>query len=50
MKIIIRYQGMLLSKKDLRPGEYTIGRSTENDIPLSHKFISRKHARIYYKP
>ena len=49
MKIIIRYQGMLLSKKDLRPGEYTIGRSTENDIPLSHKFISRRHARIYYK-
>ena len=40
---------MSLSENYLRPGEYTIGRSTENDIRLSQKFISRKHAKIYYK-
>lgn len=49
MKIIIRHLGVPLVEKDLDPGEYTIGRSSENDIRLLHDFISRKHAKIFYK-
>ena len=49
MKIIIRHLGIPLIEKDLDPGEYTIGRSSENDIRLLHDFISRKHAKIFFK-
>ena len=49
MKIIIRYLGMSIIEKDLQPGEYTIGRSKDNDIKISHDFISRKHAKIFFE-
>jgi S1-C subfamily serine protease len=48
MKIIIRYLGMSIIEKDLKPGEYTIGRAKDNDIQISHDFISRKHAKIFF--
>jgi len=49
MKIIIRYLGMSIIEKDLQPGEYTIGRAKDNDIRISHDFISRKHAKIFFE-
>ena len=49
MKIIIRYLGMSIIQKDLQPGEYTIGRAKDNDIQISHDFISRKHAKVFFK-
>ena len=49
MKIIIRYLGMSIIQKDLQPGEYVIGRSKDSDIQISHDFISRKHAKIFFK-
>ena len=49
MKIISRYLGMSIGQQDLQPGEYTIGRSADNDIQISHDFISRKHAKIFFK-
>jgi len=49
MKIIIRYLGMSIIQKDLEPGEYIIGRSKDNDIQISHDFISRKHAKVFFK-
>jgi V8-like Glu-specific endopeptidase len=49
MKIIIRYLGMSIIQKDLQPGEYMIGRGKDNDIQISHDFISRKHAKIFFK-
>ncbi|MDY6792249.1 MAG: trypsin-like peptidase domain-containing protein [Thermodesulfobacteriota bacterium] len=48
MKIIIRYLGMSIIQKDLKPGEYTIGRAKGNDIQISHDFISRTHAKIFF--
>jgi len=30
----------------LEPGSYIIGRKPENDFPIPHKTVSRKHARI----
>jgi V8-like Glu-specific endopeptidase len=49
MKIIIRYLGMSIIEKDLQPGEYTIGRAKDNDIQISHDFISRKHAKVFFE-
>lgn len=49
MKIIIRYLGMSIVKKDLEPGEYNVGRSGDNDIQIPHDFISRRHAKIFFK-
>ncbi len=49
MKIIIRYLGMPIVQRDLKPGEYKIGRSGDNDIQISHDFISRRHAKIFFK-
>ncbi len=48
MKIIIRYLGMSIIQKDLQPGEYTIGRAKDNDIQISHDFISRTHAKVFF--
>ena len=48
MKIIIRYLGMSMIQKDLQPGEYTIGRAKDNDIQISHDFISRTHAKVFF--
>jgi len=49
MKIIIRYLGMSIIEKDLQPDEYTIGRAKDNDIKISHDFISRKHAKVFFE-
>jgi len=49
MKIIIRYLGMSIIEKDLQPGGYMIGRSKDNDIQISHDFISRKHAKVFFQ-
>ncbi len=49
MKIIIRYLGMSIIEKDLKIGEYTIGRAKDNDIQISHDFISRKHAKVFFQ-
>ncbi|MBW2251180.1 MAG: trypsin-like peptidase domain-containing protein [Deltaproteobacteria bacterium] len=49
MKIIIRYLGMSIIEKDLQPGEYTIGRAKDNDIKITHDFISRKHAKVFFE-
>ena len=49
MKIIIRYLGMSIIEKDLPLGEYTIGRAKDNDIQISHDFISRKHAKVFFE-
>jgi len=49
MKIIIRYLGMPIIEKDLQLGEYTIGRAKDNDIQISHDFISRKHAKVFFQ-
>jgi len=49
MKIIIRYLGMPIVQRDLEPGEYKVGRSGDNDIQISHDFISRRHAKIFFK-
>jgi V8-like Glu-specific endopeptidase len=49
MKIIIRYLGLSIIEKDLQLGEYTIGRANDNDIQISHDFISRKHAKVFFE-
>jgi len=33
----------------LEPGEYILGRYPSNDIVIPDPYVSRRHARIYYK-
>ncbi|MEM1675108.1 MAG: FHA domain-containing protein, partial [Desulfurococcaceae archaeon] len=33
----------------LEPGEYIVGRYPSNDIVLPDPFISRRHARVFYR-
>lgn len=33
----------------LKPGEYTIGRDPSCDIVIADPYISRKHAKIFYR-
>ncbi len=33
----------------LKPGEYTLGRFPTNDIVIPDPYVSRKHARIFFK-
>lgn len=33
----------------LNPGEYIVGRYPSNDIVLPDPYVSRRHARIFYK-
>ncbi len=34
---------------ELEPGEYILGRYPTNDIVIPDPYVSRRHARIYYK-
>ncbi|MCB0308949.1 MAG: trypsin-like peptidase domain-containing protein, partial [Bdellovibrionales bacterium] len=49
MKIFVRYLGLILLEKELKPGEYTLGREKDCDLPLAHQNISRQHGRIYHE-
>lgn len=34
---------------ELEPGEYIVGRYPTNDIVIPDPYVSRRHARIFYK-
>jgi S1-C subfamily serine protease len=48
MKLVIRYLGLVILRRELQPGEYSIGRAEDNDIQLSQDFVSRRHAKVYF--
>ncbi len=49
LDLVIRYMGIIVLKKQLEPGEYTVGRSKDSDILLTQSFISRKHGKVFFK-
>jgi hypothetical protein len=47
MKLFVNKHGKPLGELELAPGETTIGRRADNDIVLSDRAVSGRHARIH---
>jgi type II secretory pathway predicted ATPase ExeA len=45
-RIVLSLQGAELTEAYLVPGRYIIGRTTDNDLPVESKFVSRHHAQV----
>ena len=45
-RILIGHEAKTLDERELRPGRLIIGRTTDNDIAIDSKFISRHHCQI----
>ncbi len=50
MILIISEPGEETREFNLQPGTYSLGRSDENDLLIKDSNVSRKHARILFKP
>jgi general secretion pathway protein A len=48
-RILVAHEGKTLYERELRPGRLIIGRTTDNDVPIDSKFISRHHCQIVTK-
>ncbi|MGA2710405.1 MAG: AAA family ATPase [Steroidobacteraceae bacterium] len=45
-RIIVAHEGKNTAERELRPGRLVIGRTSENDLQIDSKFISRHHCQI----
>ena len=45
-RVVLALQGAVLSEALLAPGRFVIGRTTDNDLQIDSKFVSRHHAQI----
>ncbi len=46
MKLVIRFNGLVLQTVKLESGDYEIGRDPENQIQVNHPSLHRKHGKI----
>ena len=44
--MVLALQGAVVSEALLAPGRFVIGRTTDNDLQIDSKFVSRHHAQI----
>jgi type II secretory pathway predicted ATPase ExeA len=49
-RLLIACEGKTVIERELRPGRLVIGRTTDNDIQIDSKFISRHHCQILTQP
>jgi type II secretory pathway predicted ATPase ExeA len=49
-RILIGFEGQTVLERLLRPGRLIIGRTTDNDLPIDSKFVSRHHCQITTTP
>jgi general secretion pathway protein A len=49
-RILLASGGKTVMERELRPGRLVIGRTTDNDIQIDSKFISRHHCQIVTQP
>jgi type II secretory pathway predicted ATPase ExeA len=49
-RILIGHEAKTVDERELRPGRLIIGRTTDNDIAIDSKFISRHHCQIITTP
>jgi general secretion pathway protein A len=45
-RILVAHQGKTVGERELKPGRLVIGRTTDNDLAIDSKFISRHHCQI----
>jgi hypothetical protein len=45
-RLILALQGSVITESLLAPGRFVIGRTTDNDLQIESKFVSRHHAQI----
>ncbi|MDP9083866.1 MAG: AAA family ATPase [Pseudomonadota bacterium] len=45
-RILLAHAGQTVVERELRPGRVVIGRTTDNDLQIDSKFISRHHCQI----
>jgi len=48
LKLVVRYNQFVIHTLDLEPGNYDIGRGSENDININHPSIRRKHGKLSF--
>jgi hypothetical protein len=45
-RILLATEGKTVSERELKPGRLVIGRTSDNDLQIDSKFISRHHCQI----
>src|ERR1700691_1702958 len=45
-RILVAHQGKTVGERELNPGRLVIGRTSDNDLQIDSKFISRHHCQI----
>jgi type II secretory pathway predicted ATPase ExeA len=45
-RILIAHEGKTTLERELRPGRLVIGRTSDNDVQIDSKFISRHHCQV----
>ena len=45
-RLLLSHKGDTLGEYLLKPGRFLIGRTSENDLPIDSKFVSRHHVQI----
>lgn len=48
LKIVVRFNGLVLETIELKPGNYDLGRGPENQININHPSVHRKHGHISF--
>jgi type II secretory pathway predicted ATPase ExeA len=49
-RILIAHEGKTAIERTLRPGRLVIGRTSDNDLQIDSKFISRHHCQLVTQP
>jgi hypothetical protein len=49
-RVLLACEGKTVMERELRPGRLVIGRTSDNDIQIDSKFISRHHCQIVTQP
>ena len=49
-RILLASEGKTVVERELRPGRLVIGRTSDNDLQIDSKFISRHHCQIVTQP
>jgi len=49
-RILLASKGKTVVERDLKPGRLVIGRTSDNDLQIDSKFISRHHCQIVTQP